>query len=110
LALAILCSLLLTGAPLFAAQSPVPACCAKHVRPCCQHGVMPCCAAKSTPDSQPAPARTTNGGQLQVPLLTLAALIWTMPSDPAISAASTSAPLPSTSAAPLFARNCAWLI
>jgi hypothetical protein len=111
LALAIVCSLLLAGAPLWAARAPMPAVCAKQFRACCKHGVMPCCAAKPAPDSQPAPAAPAPAGiQSQLSLLAPAILIWTLPANPVDSIASTFTPFSTASGAPLFARHCARLL
>jgi hypothetical protein len=108
-ALAIICSFLLAGTPLLLAQTP-PAC-AHQTRACCHHGcTMPCCAAKSSPDSQPAPAPAKTGGQNQFSLHTPAILLWTLPANPADSISSVPAPFLMAAGAPLFARNCVLLL
>jgi hypothetical protein len=109
-ALAIVCSFLLAGTPLLLAQSPSS--CASQARACCKHGVtMPCCAAKSSPDSQPAPAAPASaGGQIQLSLLAPAVLIWTLPATPANSIVPTSATPSLAASAPLYALDCARLI
>jgi len=110
LALAIIYSFVLAGTPFLPAQTP--SACAGQIRACCQHGVvMPCCAAKSSPDSQPAPAAPAPAGsQSQLSLLAPAVLIWTLPATPADSTVSTSTPPPLAAGAPLYARDCARLI
>jgi hypothetical protein len=111
-ALAIICSFLLAGTPLWGvAGAQMPASCVKQIRACCQHGhPMPCCAAKSSPDSQPAPASAQTGNQntLSIPAPNL--LTWTLPSNPADSISSVPAPSSMAAGAPLFARNCTRLI
>jgi hypothetical protein len=108
-ALAIVCSFLLAGTPLLLAQAPAGI---AQTHACCQHAcTMSCCVAKSSPDSQPAPAvPAASGTQSQLSLLAPAVLIWTLPATPANSIASTFT-LPSLAAgAPLYALDCAWLI
>ena len=108
--LAMVCSLLLIGTLFLPAQTPPP--CAKQVRACCQHGgEMPCCKAKSSPDSQSKPAVPPQAGnQNQLSLLASSALIWTLPAHPADLISSHSTPSSMSVGAPLYARDCAWLI
>ena len=109
LALAIVCSFLLAGTPLFSAPTPVP--CAKKASACCQcDGKMSCCQSKPASDSQPVPATPAPaGGQTQLSLLAPGILTWTLPENPAVSI-SPAALLSMAAGAPLFARDCARLI
>lgn len=104
------CSLLLMGTPFLPAQTPSP--CVKQVRACCRHGgAMACCKAKSAPDSQSKPAvPAQTGNQNQLSILASAALIWTLPVNPADSISFHYAPAAMTIGAPLYARDCALLI
>ena len=108
---AIVCSLVLVAAQLFAA--PLPASCAKApVRACCHcGGKMSCCRSQSASNSQPVPANSVRtGAQNQFLLLTSSVAAWVLPDARSVEFSfSFSSPL-TANGAPLFARDCARLI
>jgi hypothetical protein len=109
-ALAIVCSFLLAGSSFLLAQAAPP--CIKQSHACCHcDGKMNCCAAKSSPDSQPAPAvPAQSGSQNQFLLLAPHALAWTLLNNEAHPVSFTAVSLSSATGAPLYARDCARLI
>jgi hypothetical protein len=109
-ALAIICSCLFVGSPFLLAQAAPP--CIKQNHACCHcDGKMNCCAAKSSPDSQPAPAVPAQSGtQSQFLFLAPAIVIWNLPENEAGSISSVFVSPLTASGAPLYARDCARLI
>jgi hypothetical protein len=111
-ALVIIFSFVLAGTPFLLAQTPSPVCAQQPLPECCQHGVkMPCCAAKSSPDSQSAPAvPAQTGSQNQLSLLAANVVAWVLP-DATVSQLSSATPISfDTKGSPLYARDCARLI
>jgi len=108
-ALVIVCSLLLAWTNFVPAQAQGTS--AASAAPSCHCGKTSCCAAKqSLPESLPVPAAPASSIQNQFSLLVPAIVAWTLP---AIASGEVSSPLTSsftTTGAPLFARNCAWVI
>jgi hypothetical protein len=109
-ALVIVCSLLLAWTNIVPAQAPGTS--VASATPSCHCGRKTgCCAAKqSLPVSLPVSAAPASSLQNQFSLLAPVIVAWTLP---AIASGEVSSPLTSsltTTGAPLFARNCAWLI
>src|ERR1039457_7479777 len=107
-ALAIVCILLLAW------TQPVPghASAASEARPraCCGCGTSCCSTDNHQPESQPVSAAPVSPSQNLLLTLAPAALVWTLPSSEACEFfLSSFSPLP-TPGAPLYARNCVYLI
>ncbi|HEU6448380.1 MAG TPA: hypothetical protein VFV23_08090 [Verrucomicrobiae bacterium] len=108
--LAILCSLMLTAMPVVVSASAV---CANAPRACCAHGkTMPCCAVKnsSAPQNAPAVPAQNNSLQNQIPVPALTVVIFALPEVPGNTISSTTVSPSFAICAPLFARDCAFLI
>jgi hypothetical protein len=110
LALAIVCSFLLAGTPLFSAPLSVP--CAKKAGAGCPcGGKMTCCQSGPASDSQPASATPAPAGsQSQLLLFAPGILAWTLPANPADLISSTTTLTSPAPGAPLYALNCVRLI
>jgi hypothetical protein len=109
-ALAIFCSLLLVWTNIVPAQAS-GASVASAASSCHCAKKTGCCAAKqSLPESLPVSAAPASSLQNQFSLLAPAIVAWTIP---VLASSEVSSPLSSsfkTNDAPLFERNCAWLI
>jgi hypothetical protein len=108
-ALAIVCSLMLAWTNVVLASeasvvSTARACCSKCKTPSC-------CATKShsIPESQPFSAAPVSFQQHLLPFASVL-VVADLPATPAFELSDTSRDLICASAAPIFARNCAWLI
>jgi hypothetical protein len=109
-ALAFVCSLMLAWTNVVLAQAPDAG--VASAAPSCQCGKKTgCCAAKnSRSELPPVSAAPTSSFQNQVSLIAPASVSWSLPESPA---RKFPASLPITSSedgAPLFERNCAWVI
>jgi hypothetical protein len=109
-ALAIVCILLLVWTNSVLAQAPETSVVSAAASCHCGKKTNCCAAHRSLPESSPVSATPVFSFQNQLSLLAPAIVAWTIP---AIANSEVSFPLTSsstTTGAPLFARNCAWLI
>jgi hypothetical protein len=109
-ALVIVCSLLLAWTNIVPAQAPEASVVSAASSCHCGKKTNCCAANRSLPESSPVSATPVSSFQNQFSLLAPAIVAWTLP---AIASGEVSPPLTSsftTTGAPLFARNCAWLI
>ena len=107
IALAIVCSLLLVLAQAKAVS--VPAATASVVKPDCGcGGKMSCCQRASAP--QPLAATVPASAQIQLLSPVLAVVIWVLAAAGNPKIFPTVSPVLSVGAAPIFARDCAWLL
>lgn len=108
-ALAIVCSLLLVWTNIVPSQASGAS--VTSTAPSCHCGKTGCCAAKrSLPESLPISAAPASSLQNQFSLLAPAIAVWTIPAVVSSEVFSPLSPSFPTSSAPLFERNCAWLI
>jgi hypothetical protein len=110
-ALAIVCSLVLAWTNIVLAQAPEVS--EAGAAPSCCHcsGKKSCCAANhSLPESQPVSAAPVSSSQNQLSLPVPAVAVWTLPGTLVHELSSLLSPSLRTAGAPVFARNCAWLI
>jgi len=109
-ALAIVCSLLLAWTNIVLAQTPGAG--VVSAAASCHCGKKTgCCAAKSSnSESQPVSAAPNASFQNQVSLIAPAAVSWSLPELPVRGFSSSFSSASSEHGAPLFERNCAWLI
>jgi hypothetical protein len=109
--LAIICSLLLAWTNIVLADAP-EACVACTPQPCCHCGnASSCCAAKhNLPESQPVSTAPASSFQNQFSPVAPAIVAWALPGTAAHEFSSPFLPPLTTAGAPLFERNCAWLI
>jgi hypothetical protein len=109
-ALAFVCSLMLAWTCIVPAQAP-DAGVARTVASCHCGKKTSCCAAKqSPPESSPVSTAPAASFQNQFSLIAAAMVAWTLPEIPARELSSPSFSPFVTASAPLFERNCAWLI
>jgi len=109
--LAIVCSLVLAGAPIARAQAP-GACVVRATCACCQGERVHCCAAPASPEPPPAAAAPapSNSHQNQTPVPALTPPVWILPETEAGEGSFLDFELTPVAAAPLYARNCARLL
>ena len=109
-ALAFVCSLMLAWTNLVLAQAP-DAGVASATASCRCGKKTACCAAKnSQSESQPVSAVPNISFQNQVSLIAPAAVSWSLPESPVREFPALFSIASSVDSAPLFERNCAWLI
>jgi hypothetical protein len=109
-ALAFVCSLMLAWTNIVLAQAPVAG--VVSAAASCRCGKKTnCCAAKhSEPESQPVSAVPASSFQNQISLMAPATVSWSLPVSPVRELSASVSPFSSEFGAPLFERNCAWLI
>jgi hypothetical protein len=109
-ALAFVCSLMLAWTNFVLAQAPDAGVASATASSHCGKKTGCCAAKNSHSESQPVSAAPNLSFQNQVSLIAPASVSWSLPESPVREFPSS---VPSTSAesgAPLFERNCAWLI
>jgi len=93
------------------ATASAMACPSQPAHHCGCGGKMPCCATDQTSAPQsPVTATVAPGSQGQFLAAATAAMIWVLPATETSSISLAIAISFRASAAPLFARHCAWLI
>jgi hypothetical protein len=109
-ALAFVCSLMLAWTNLVLAQAPDAG--VVSATASCHCGKKTgCCAAKnSRSELPPVSAAPTSSFQNQVSLIAPASVSWSLPESPVREFPASVSLTSSKDSAPLFERNCAWLI
>jgi hypothetical protein len=109
-ALAFVCSLMLAWTNIVLAQAPA-ASVATATASCHCGKKSDCCAAKrSLPEPSPVSTAPTSSLQNQISFLAPVVATWFLPESPVREFPSSVSPSFANNNAPLFERNCAWVI